>query len=187
MQVESNWPRSCRHSWTGPGSSICSIFAIHLLRTLGFPGFTESRGKARLEIGARANCAARKSCAEKHEIAEICTIFLGERTNNDSSQIIFALLAVTILLTTGNFFGLRPRPAHRPSRAPLFGVPFDGTPGPLNAITDVFRRHRGHTTLISGEGKTASWQGAGTNGSDRCASAGKRFDEPIRFRPAGGR
>lgn len=30
------------------------------------------------------------------------------------------------------------------------GVPFDGTPGPMNAITDVAGVTVGHTTLISG-------------------------------------
>lgn len=38
-------------------------------------------------------------------------------------------------------------------RARELGVPFDGTPGPLNAITDVKGVEVGHTTLISGEGK----------------------------------
>src|SRR3954447_1040129 len=38
-------------------------------------------------------------------------------------------------------------------RARDLGVPFDGTPGPLNAITDVGGVAVGHTTLISGEGK----------------------------------
>ena len=37
-------------------------------------------------------------------------------------------------------------------RARDLGVPFDGTPGPLNAITDVAGVEVGHTTLISGEG-----------------------------------
>jgi len=37
-------------------------------------------------------------------------------------------------------------------RARDLGVPFDGTPGPLNAITDVRGVEVGHTTLISGEG-----------------------------------
>ena len=32
------------------------------------------------------------------------------------------------------------------------GVPFDGTPGPLDAITDVKGVEVGHTTLISGDG-----------------------------------
>src|SRR5260221_4938912 len=40
-------------------------------------------------------------------------------------------------------------------RARDLGVPFDGTPGPLNAITDVKGVEVGHTTLISGEGKSA--------------------------------
>ena len=37
-------------------------------------------------------------------------------------------------------------------RARDLGVPFDGKPGPLNAITDVKGVEVGHTTLISGEG-----------------------------------
>ncbi len=38
-------------------------------------------------------------------------------------------------------------------RARELGVPFEGTPGSLNAITDVQGVAVGHTTLISGEGK----------------------------------
>jgi D-aminopeptidase len=38
-------------------------------------------------------------------------------------------------------------------RARDLGIPFDGTPGPLNAITDVAGIEVGYTTLISGEGK----------------------------------
>jgi D-aminopeptidase len=38
-------------------------------------------------------------------------------------------------------------------RARDLGIPFDGKPGPLNAITDVAGVTVGHTTLISGEGK----------------------------------
>ena len=37
-------------------------------------------------------------------------------------------------------------------RARDLGVPFDGTPGPFNAITDVTGVEVGHTTLISGSG-----------------------------------
>jgi D-aminopeptidase len=44
-------------------------------------------------------------------------------------------------------------PATRKPRARDLGVPFDGTPGALNAITDVSGVAVGHTTLISGEGK----------------------------------
>ncbi|MGI8957675.1 MAG: P1 family peptidase [Chthoniobacterales bacterium] len=38
-------------------------------------------------------------------------------------------------------------------RARALGVPFDGTPGKLNAITDVAGVEVGFTTLVSGEGK----------------------------------
>ncbi|MBV8341693.1 MAG: P1 family peptidase [Gammaproteobacteria bacterium] len=38
-------------------------------------------------------------------------------------------------------------------RARDLGIPFDGTPGPLNAITDVEGVLVGHTTLIEGNGK----------------------------------
>ena len=39
-----------------------------------------------------------------------------------------------------------------PPRARDLGIPFDGTPGPFNAITDVKGVEVGHTTLISGSG-----------------------------------
>src|SRR5690349_10305813 len=38
-------------------------------------------------------------------------------------------------------------------RARDLGVPFDGTPGQFNAITDVKGVEVGHTTLVSGSGK----------------------------------
>ena len=37
-------------------------------------------------------------------------------------------------------------------RARALGVPFDGTPGPLNAITDVAGVEVGHTTIVRGDG-----------------------------------
>jgi len=42
--------------------------------------------------------------------------------------------------------------AQSKTRARDLGVPFDGTPGSLNAITDVKGVEVGHTTLISGDG-----------------------------------
>jgi L-aminopeptidase/D-esterase-like protein len=44
-------------------------------------------------------------------------------------------------------------------RARDLGVPFAGTPGPNNAITDVAGIHVGHTTLISGEGELRVGEG----------------------------
>jgi D-aminopeptidase len=51
--------------------------------------------------------------------------------------------------------------AQNKPRARDLGVPFEGTPGPLNAITDIAGVEVGHTTLIEGEyvrtGVTAIW------------------------------
>jgi D-aminopeptidase len=44
-------------------------------------------------------------------------------------------------------------------RARDLGIPFDGSPGPLNAITDVAGVIVGHTTLISGSGKLKVGEG----------------------------
>src|SRR5437867_7626538 len=50
------------------------------------------------------------------------------------------------------------KPAIKP-RARDLGVPFDGTPGPLNAITDVDGVLVGHTTLVAGSGKLVVGKG----------------------------
>src|SRR5690348_13252950 len=49
--------------------------------------------------------------------------------------------------------------AQKAVRARDLGVPFDGTPGPLNAITDVAGVEIGYATLISGEGKLVVGKG----------------------------
>ncbi|MDE2660557.1 MAG: P1 family peptidase [Acidobacteriota bacterium] len=43
-------------------------------------------------------------------------------------------------------------PAQTPTRARDLGVPFEGHPGPLNAITDVSGLEVGHTTILREEG-----------------------------------
>jgi D-aminopeptidase len=55
-----------------------------------------------------------------------------------SFVVFFSLLAIAV--------------AQGKPRARDLGVPFDGTPGALNAITDVKGVEVGHTTLISGDG-----------------------------------
>jgi D-aminopeptidase len=58
-------------------------------------------------------------------------------------------------------------------RARDLGVPFDGTPGPLNAITDVAGVAVGHTTLISGEGKLQIGKGPVRTGVTAILPRGK--------------
>jgi D-aminopeptidase len=69
----------------------------------------------------------------------------------------FLALALLVSGVTGAA-GAGGEPAVKP-RARDLGVPFDGTPGLLNAITDVEGVLVGHTTLISGSGKLVVGQG----------------------------
>jgi D-aminopeptidase len=57
----------------------------------------------------------------------------------------FSLLATVALVSSAS--------AQAGPRARDLGVPFDGIPGPFNAITDVKGVEVGHTTLISGSGR----------------------------------
>ena len=66
-------------------------------------------------------------------------------------------LALSVAAVTDTAAAADP-PAHEP-RARDLGVPFDGTPGPLNAITDVEGVLVGQTTLISGDGKLVVGKG----------------------------
>jgi L-aminopeptidase/D-esterase-like protein len=58
-------------------------------------------------------------------------------------------------------------------RARDLRVPFDGTPGPFNAITDVSGVTVGHTTLISGEGKLQVGKGPVRTGVTAVLPRGK--------------
>jgi L-aminopeptidase/D-esterase-like protein len=65
----------------------------------------------------------------------------------------FRVFAIALCLCSLAFFAAAQQNPPTKPRARDLGVPFDGTPGALNAITDVFGVTVGHTTLISGEGK----------------------------------
>jgi L-aminopeptidase/D-esterase-like protein len=60
-------------------------------------------------------------------------------------------------------------------RARDLGVPFTGTPGPLNAITDVKGVEVGHTTLISGEGALVRGKGPVRTGVTAILPNGRDF------------
>ena len=62
------------------------------------------------------------------------------------------------------------------ARARDLGIPFAGTPGPLNAITDVAGVTVGHTTLISGEGKLNVGSGPVRTGVTAVHPRGKTYD-----------
>jgi D-aminopeptidase len=65
-------------------------------------------------------------------------------------------------------------------RARDLGIPFDGTPGKLNAITDVPGIEVGHTTLISGEGKLEVGKGPVRTGVTAVLPRGKdSMNDPV--------
>jgi len=69
-----------------------------------------------------------------------------------------------------------PASADLPVRARDLGVPFNGTPGPLNAITDVAGVAVGHTTLISGSGKLERGKGPVRTGVTAILPRGRTYD-----------
>ncbi len=64
-------------------------------------------------------------------------------------------------------------------RARDLGVPFEGTPGPLNAITDVRSIEVGHSTIISGEGKLQVGVGPVRTGVTAILPRGKDPDSRV--------
>ena len=66
-----------------------------------------------------------------------------------------------------------PVPAATRPRARDLGVPFEGTPGPGNAITDVAGVEVGHTTLITGQGKLEMGKGPVRTGVTAVLPRGK--------------
>jgi D-aminopeptidase len=64
-------------------------------------------------------------------------------------------------------------------RARDLGVPFDGTPGPNNAITDVKGVEVGHTTLISGQGKLQVGKGPVRTGVTAIHPRGKTSNDAV--------
>jgi L-aminopeptidase/D-esterase-like protein len=88
-----------------------------------------------------------------------------------------ALLALSLLLTTP--LGVPEARAQTKSRARDLGVPFEGTPGPLNALTDVKGVEVGHTTLISGSGKLEVGKGPVRTGVTAILPRGKESKDPV--------
>jgi len=65
------------------------------------------------------------------------------------------------------------------ARARDLGVPFEGTPGPLNAITDVKGVEVGYRTLISGEGKLQVGVGPVRTGVTAIFPRGRSAVDPV--------
>ena len=64
-------------------------------------------------------------------------------------------------------------------RARDLGIPLDGTPGPLNAITDVEGVEVGYATLVSGEGKREVGKGPVRTGVTAVLPRGRATLAPV--------
>ena len=84
------------------------------------------------------------------------------------------IVALSILAATVSAQTAQTKP-----RARDLGVPFDGAPGPNNAITDVRGVEVGHTTLISGEGKLEVGKGPVRTGVTAIHPRGKTNNDAV--------
>jgi D-aminopeptidase len=91
------------------------------------------------------------------------------RKENPMRQLV-AFLSLLSLATT---------PVAGQVRARGLGVPFDGTPGPLNAITDVAGVEVGHATIVRGDGPLVVGQGPVRTGVTAILPRGKTADDDV--------
>jgi L-aminopeptidase/D-esterase-like protein len=86
----------------------------------------------------------------------------------------YAALVATCLVAA-----ITPPTAQDRARARDLGVPFDGTPGPLNAITDVRGVEVGVATIIRGEGALKQGEGPVRTGVTVVFPRGKESADPV--------
>ncbi len=84
-----------------------------------------------------------------------------------------SFLIASLMLTAATL------PAISKDRARDLGVAFKGTPGPLNAITDVAGVEVGHVTLIKGEGALIKGEGPVRTGVTAVMPRGKNSTVPV--------
>ena len=86
--------------------------------------------------------------------------------------------ALVVILGLVVCFGTVDAQTKKP-RARDLGIPFDGTPAPLNAITDVAGVEVGQVTLISGEGKLVPGKGPVRTGVTAVIPRGKNSGDQV--------
>jgi D-aminopeptidase len=92
----------------------------------------------------------------------------------------FGSLSMLLTIAIGIVFvSINPCLAQSKQRSRDLGIPFEGTPGPLNAITDVAGVEVGHTTLISGSGRLVVGKGPVRTGVTAIIPRGKKSFDPV--------
>jgi D-aminopeptidase len=92
---------------------------------------------------------------------------------------VWLLLVCGSCLSSTSFASDSDSPQKQVIRARDLGIPFDGTPGPLNAITDVQGVEVGYKTLISGEGKLIVGKGPVRTGVTAILPRGKTSRQSV--------
>ena len=100
---------------------------------------------------------------------------------NIKAKAVFApvVVALCVILSAAAIAGAQGAKFEREVRARDLGVPFEGTPGPLDAITDVKGVEVGYRTLISGDGKLVVGTGPVRTGVTAVFPRGKNSVDPV--------
>lgn len=96
-----------------------------------------------------------------------------------SGRVRDAALVALLAALVGPALLVSPLHAQADPRARDLGIPFRGTPGPLNAITDVAGVEVGHTTLIRGEGRLVVGEGPVRTGVTAVHPRGRASTDPV--------
>lgn len=89
------------------------------------------------------------------------------------------LLRLMLFITLSLLIAQQSALAQNKPRARDLGIPFDGVPGPFDAITDVRGVEVGYVTLISGEGKLNVGAGPVRTGVTAILPRGKQSKDPV--------
>ena len=92
------------------------------------------------------------------------------RASRTSHASVIICTAVAVCLALAN------AKSQQVGRARDLGIPFDGSPGPYNAITDVAGVEVGLTTIISGDGQLTVGRGPVRTGVTAILPRGRRYD-----------
>src|SRR5207302_2719582 len=88
-------------------------------------------------------------------------------------------MQVRLLLVLVLFIPVAAAHAQKKERARDVGIPLDGAPGPLDAITDVAGVEVGQTTVITGSGKLVVGRGPVRTGVTAVLPRGKNSGDPV--------
>ena len=130
------------------------------------------RGAGRRRVAARVRTTLLEVSPPRRASWRCCATcsIPSDSSSGDDGMILFALAASLVVQ----------QPAGYQAAGPRSGVPFDGTPGPLNAITDVAGVEVGQVTLISGSGPLVVGQGPVRTGVTAVLPRGARRDgDPV--------